>query len=240
MVATPNYGWVMPDPTDFVTNLPADFELFGDAVDASVKALNPGTTAGDVDYYTSGTAKARLAIGTAGQVLTVNSGATAPQWSTPVAGGMTSIASGNLSGTSVSLTSIPGTSKDLQLVLRDFTRSAADNIQIRFNTLATGIFANRAFVDTSAANAGTTTQAIVGRYNGAADGLICITINDYANATTHKIGHSFSWGYDGSSSGDCDLRFFAWRNTGAITSIQIAYESGGSFTAGTYVLYGVS
>jgi hypothetical protein len=42
--------------------------------------LNPGTTAGDIDYYTSGTAKARVAIGTAGQILKVNSGATAPEW----------------------------------------------------------------------------------------------------------------------------------------------------------------
>ena len=83
MATTPNYGWVMPDPTDFVTNLPADFETFGDAVDDTVKDLNPGTTAGDVDYYTSSTAKARLGIGTAGQILTVNSGATAPEWSSP-------------------------------------------------------------------------------------------------------------------------------------------------------------
>jgi hypothetical protein len=36
MATTPNYGWVMPDPTDFVTDLPADFEIFGDAVDAQV------------------------------------------------------------------------------------------------------------------------------------------------------------------------------------------------------------
>jgi hypothetical protein len=80
MATTPNYSWVMPAPTDFVTDLPADFEIFGDAVDASLYALNPGTTAGDLDYYTSSTAKARLGIGTAGQVLKVNSGATAPEW----------------------------------------------------------------------------------------------------------------------------------------------------------------
>jgi hypothetical protein len=83
MATTPNYSWVMPAPTDFVTDLPADFETFGDAVDASLYALSPGTTAGDVDYYTSSTAKARLGIGTAGQVLQVNSGATAPEWATP-------------------------------------------------------------------------------------------------------------------------------------------------------------
>jgi hypothetical protein len=76
----------MPDPTDFVTDLPADFEIFGDAVDASLYALSPGTTAGDLDYYTSSTAKARLGIGTVGQVLQVNSGATAPEWVTPAGG----------------------------------------------------------------------------------------------------------------------------------------------------------
>jgi hypothetical protein len=86
MATTPNYGWVTPAPSNFVTNLPADFETFADAVDDTVKDLNPGTTAGDVDYYTSGTAKARLGIGTAGQVLTVNSGATAPEWATPSSG----------------------------------------------------------------------------------------------------------------------------------------------------------
>jgi hypothetical protein len=43
MAVTPEYGFVMPDPTDFVTDLPADFEIFGDAVDAQLKALSPGT-----------------------------------------------------------------------------------------------------------------------------------------------------------------------------------------------------
>jgi len=43
-------------------------------------AIWVGTTAGDMDYYTGATGKARLPIGTAGQVLKVNSGATAPEW----------------------------------------------------------------------------------------------------------------------------------------------------------------
>ena len=37
-----------------------------------------GTTAGDIDYYTSATAKNRLAIGAAGGILT--SSGSAPQW----------------------------------------------------------------------------------------------------------------------------------------------------------------
>jgi len=49
------------------------------------------TTAGDI-IYRNATVPVRLGIGTAGQVLTVNSGATAPQWSTPSAGSSISIA----------------------------------------------------------------------------------------------------------------------------------------------------
>jgi hypothetical protein len=43
-------------------------------------AIWVGTTAGDMDYYTGATTKARLPIGTAGQILKVNAGATAPEW----------------------------------------------------------------------------------------------------------------------------------------------------------------
>jgi hypothetical protein len=45
------------------------------------------TTAGDVIYATGSSALTRLGIGTAGQVLTVNGGATAPSWATPAGGG---------------------------------------------------------------------------------------------------------------------------------------------------------
>jgi hypothetical protein len=48
---------------------------------------NPMTTTGDTIYSSSGSTPARLGIGTAGQVLTVNSGATAPEWAAPAGGG---------------------------------------------------------------------------------------------------------------------------------------------------------
>lgn len=43
MGTTPNYGWAYPDPTDLVKDLPADFELFADAVDADLDGLLGGT-----------------------------------------------------------------------------------------------------------------------------------------------------------------------------------------------------
>jgi len=49
-------------------------------------AIWVGTTAGDMEYYTSSTAKSRLAKGSAYQVLRMNSGATAPEWGGYIAG----------------------------------------------------------------------------------------------------------------------------------------------------------
>jgi hypothetical protein len=48
---------------------------------------NPMTTTADMIYSSSGSTPARLGIGTVGQVLTVNSGATAPEWAAAAAGG---------------------------------------------------------------------------------------------------------------------------------------------------------
>lgn len=48
---------------------------------AAFDALAPTTTAGDTMYY-NGTDVVRLGIGTAGQALVVNTGATAPEWGT--------------------------------------------------------------------------------------------------------------------------------------------------------------
>jgi hypothetical protein len=42
---TTNFGWVMPTATDLVTDLPADFNVFGQAVDTSMAQLKGGTTA---------------------------------------------------------------------------------------------------------------------------------------------------------------------------------------------------
>jgi hypothetical protein len=84
---TSNYNFQMPTATDLVTDLPADFEVFGQAVDTRLKALQPGTTLGDL-AYSSATANTntRLPIGTSGQVLTVSGGGV-PAWTTSGASG---------------------------------------------------------------------------------------------------------------------------------------------------------
>ena len=66
----------------------------------STGMVNPMTTTGDTIYSSSGTTPARLGIGTAGQVLKVNSGATAPEWGTVSTGALTLISSTTFSGSS--------------------------------------------------------------------------------------------------------------------------------------------
>ena len=51
---TTYFGWVMPTATDLVTDLPADFAVFGQGVDTSMQYLLGGTT-GQVLSKTSGT-----------------------------------------------------------------------------------------------------------------------------------------------------------------------------------------
>jgi hypothetical protein len=69
MATTPNYSWVMPAPTDFVTDLPADFEIFGDAVDATVREIES-----QVEINTQTGTTYTLVLADAGKLITSDNG----------------------------------------------------------------------------------------------------------------------------------------------------------------------
>jgi hypothetical protein len=102
MATTTNYGWTTPDDTDLVKDGAAAIRTLGSSVDTTTKALNPETTTGDIAYRSAtANTNTRLALGTAGQILTVNSGATAPEWATPASppvSGLTLITTQAISG----------------------------------------------------------------------------------------------------------------------------------------------
>jgi hypothetical protein len=95
------------------------------------------TTAGDI-IYRNATVPARLGIGTAGQVLTVNSGATAPEWGTASSGSLTKIATGTFTTVANTSTTFDGvftsTYKKYMIVTNNLIASAnplAIDIQLR-------------------------------------------------------------------------------------------------------------
>ena len=73
MATTPNYSWVMPDPTDLVTDLPADFEIFGDAVDATVYTIDLEVdTTRTTSTLNAQTASYTLVLADAGKTITMS------------------------------------------------------------------------------------------------------------------------------------------------------------------------
>jgi hypothetical protein len=210
--------------------------------------VNPMTTTGDTIYSSSGSTPARLGIGTAGQVLQVNSGATAPEWATPASGGgMTLISTTTLTGASVSLTSIPGTYKNLQLVLRDFyPSSSSTSIRMKLNNDTNNnldYFTVRSTSTASANSLGGNDLAFndnsTNQNNSDGDAHAILNFYDYAEALK-QIGDGV-YVYNTPSGYAFVYCTFIYKpsTSAAITSIQLAPGSG-NFGGGTALLYGVS
>jgi hypothetical protein len=243
MATTTNYSWTTPDDTDLVKDGASAIRTLGSSIDTSVKALSPGTTAGDVDYYTTSTAKARLAIGTAGQVLTVNSGATAPQWSTPASGGMTLISTTSLTGASVTIGSIPSGYVHLQLLVQNF-RPATDGAGLRLRINAdtgTRYGLTNSFGDPENLSFGNSSiEASPNSDNGTSTGLLTINFFDYSNATIWKQCFLMGFSVNQTTVTNWNSRasIGLYNQTTAITSL-VLFPSAGNFTSGTALLYGV-
>lgn len=243
---TSNYNFQMPTSTDLVTDLPADFEVFGQAVDTRLKALQPGTTLGDL-AYSSATANTNtiLGIGTTGQLLTVTGGV--PVWAAPPSsGGMTVIASGSLSGTQVSLTSIPGTYKNLELVVLNYFFSGVESMAFRFNTNTSSIYSSVRVEGTNAsAGTGATNNASQLDTNlyvaSTQQNNICILqLAQYADSS-FKLPNNYTAGDNTAGNYIVSNQAGVFKNTTAITSIQIRSQGGSAtFAGGTYILYGVN
>ncbi len=245
---TTNYGFVLPSPTDLVTDLPADFDVALQGVDTRLKALQPGTTLGDL-AYSSATANTntRLAIGTSGQVLTVSAGV--PAWATPAAAtGMTLISTTTLSGTSTTISGFSSSYTNLLLFIYGVV-NATDNVKMRIAPNgSTNLFS---YVRNSYLQTGSsaTTAGAVGGYvmlNSAANKLntsnqnvFGATFSQYSNASSYKNIQGFASYQDGSSTDALETFSGYFETTTAITSLVITNDGGYSFSAGTALLYGV-
>ena len=138
---TTNYGWPMPTSTDLVTDLPADFALFGQPVDTTLKALNPQTTTGALAYRSAtSNVNTALPIGSTGQVLTVASGV--PSWATASSGALVFIKRASFSAVATTTTSFDTvfttTYKDYMVVIESL-HGSVDNEFCGFNYRGGGV-----------------------------------------------------------------------------------------------------
>jgi hypothetical protein len=200
------------------------------------------TTAGDVIYATGSSVVTRLGIGTAGQVLTVNGGATAPSWATPAStGGMTLLASGSMSGSQVSITGLSGSYETLVCYVISPTNSNAENFCIRLNN-DTG--SNYGYTGTSSART-TTVQSTgatsfindfpVNVASGATQGwqitIQNYTAGNYKTIATTGAGVNTGTKYVSNIVG-------MWASTSAVTEIDL-FPLAGNWSGGTYEVFGV-
>jgi hypothetical protein len=249
---TTNYSFAMPTNSDLVKDLPADFEVFGQAVDTQMKTNADAAIAktivdakGDLIAATAADTVARLAVGTNGQVLLADSAeATGLKWGTPASGGMTLISTTTLTGASVTLSSIPSTYRHLQLVIRNHRPATDDdNFVMRFNGDTANRYNQVAFNDANnnIVSFGSANIIIAnGIDNGASSALTIIDIPDYANTATWKMSHNISMFPDKTTPTSSKIwkTIGQYNQTGAISSITL-YGELGNFTSGTVLLYGV-
>lgn len=222
--------------------------------------------AGDLIYGASNDTPARLAIGTAGQVLRVNSGATAPEWFSPTLPSETTFTLLNAGGTALSgsqtvtISSIGGYDAYFVLIRAASSANASSELSIRPNNSSTGtdyIYGfNYNSVTSTYDTGGTFTGGGVTTGAGLGNFASSIPIaRQAANASAEMGGSLMLWG--GKETG---LKSFiavgggaAWTPSGqdnilttvnglfncssTITSMVIR-SSTGNFDAGTVFVYG--
>jgi hypothetical protein len=251
MATTTNYGWTTPNDTDLVKDGAAAIRTLGSSIDTTTKALNPSTTLGDIEYRSStANTNTRLPLGTASQVLSVNSGATAPEWVTlPAAGGMTLISTTALSGATVNLTSIPTTYKHLMMTIVGEQHNVNTNqvLELILNAdTGTNYFYNAIDnIETAISGDRTTvgTSFYLGRSapSGNSGKLLHSSITWLPNYTVTSGNQQYSMDYVSSRTSSASAAGVAQGNyakSAAITSIRL--QASQDFQAGTVYLYGVS
>ena len=250
MPTTTNYGWTTPADTDLVKDGAAAIRTLGSSIDSTLKtqidAQIPDsllTTKGDLIAATGASTPARLGVGANDTVLMADSTAsTGIKWGTVTAGGMTQIASGNLSGSSVNITSISQSYKNLVLVIKSAQPSGGAATQMRLNNVSTALYQmcylrtdNSATVISTAQTAWTIQDTTGTSANSSTS---VTTINNYTNA-----GHPTTTAtWDGNTNGHATWSIWGASQAGldgAVTQINLFLASG-TWSAGNYTLFGVN
>lgn len=211
----------------------------------SSSAINPNIVdaKGDIIAATAADTVSRLAVGANDTVLTADSStATGLKWATPAAGGMTLISTTSLTGSSVTLSSIPGTYNHLQLVLRNaLPATDATAFKLRFNSDSNTRYRAGGYDGVFGAM-----NATQGNLQGESDNAVStfnlsvINVWDYTNTTTAKFYYfqQMTTNFTTTTSVNLESGFSVYNQTDAITAITL-FPTTGNWTSGSVLLYGV-
>jgi len=234
-----------------VNYLTGDVLTAGDLNDlAGTVNLYDPTAKGDLFPATAADAVSRLAVGANDTVLTADSAtATGMKWAAGAGGGgMTSIATGSLSGNSVVISSISQSYKDLMLVIKGVQSTTAQEFWIRVDNDSGANYRSYGATSLSVTAEVTTTISYI---NGTdlfgnsklsatyTKNFASFTILDYTNSTNKIVQKNTA--YQNNSAvdvGGFSVTNYTPASPTGVTSIGI--HSNGYFDGGTYILYGVS
>lgn len=207
-------------------------------VTGTLNLLNPAAK-GTIFAASAANTPLAVSVGTNGQVLTADSTVSAGvKWATAGGGNksITQLASGSLSGTTVSLTGL--TSDLLILRVKDCSNSNG-YLSLRINNTAGTQAAYQYMVNVQTGGTTTTTNRTSGESNyslcttaGTSGGQAFVVIQNCASAAFHNL----SWIASNNNGSVIDYTGSGmYTDATAITSIQI---DNANMTAGTYTLWG--
>jgi len=212
----------------------------------TVNLINPSAK-GDLYAGSAANTYTKLSVGANNTVLTADSTtATGLKWATASSGGgMTQLATGSVSGSSVSITSISGSYKNLVLEIYNISFVTAGELRFTFNSVTStyGYTTISNGVATGSGGAGAAYGSFGGNVQTYGDNVHAVLqIPNYSTSGARQLWMGVMGGLNGSNGGP-SAQFttgMAYNSAAVITSIQFFPASGNFNSAGTYYLYGVN